>query len=666
VGADRAQARPLAHDAERHERQENPVSKNVAVFVDVANIFYAAKAAGVDIDYVTLLKAAIAGRDFVRAYAYTGLDPENENQRQFHAFLARSGYKVVSKDVRKYGDGKVKANLDIELVVDLMRTATNLDVAVVVSGDGDFAPAIRAVQQQGVRVEVISFRGNTSSDLIEVADSFTDIIQIAKVEKGSRSGRRVAAEGDLSMTAVPEKETEGTGRRRRGERPRRTAATARARPDRAAQPASALSNGGASGGLIVLPGERLARAGSEAGGEEPGAVEPVGPSAPPAAATADLASGEGDEAARRRRRRRGGRGRGRGRGVQPDLSVVEGGLESESETEEEPEYAAAPPRTPQTTFGSVWDSQLGVAPSGLPVEEQGTEPEGDEDEPAIPEYLLAERRERQNRRGRGGGRAAYQSAVERERFGRGAGGFAGRQRPPTRGMPARPGRPGAGPRERFTGERFAPRPSGGGDPWSEVPPELEEVLRAQLSSRAGRSGSERDDGRQAGIAGTPQAAGGEHGETVASEPVASEGTQAGREPRRPRRPAKPAGSAPSTRARQSGPAASADEREAAASSQAVAEGSGAEPEAPAGPAATPRRTTRRTGSRPSKRSGSRPGDVAPGEAPAGGEASAASEAVRSSEAAAPGEPGSSEPPARTTRRRTTRRSSASGPGPTED
>ena len=51
------------------------MSKNVAVFVDVANIFYAAKAAGVDIDYVTLLKSATAGRDFVRAYAYTGLDP---------------------------------------------------------------------------------------------------------------------------------------------------------------------------------------------------------------------------------------------------------------------------------------------------------------------------------------------------------------------------------------------------------------------------------------------------------------------------------------------------------------------------------------------------------------------------------------------------------------
>ena len=193
------------------------MGKNVAVFVDVANIFYAAKAAGVDIDYVTLLKSATAGRDFVRAYAYTGLDPDNENQRNFHQFLARHSYKVVSKDIRKYGDGKVKANLDIELVVDLMKTARNLDVAVIVSGDGDFASAIRAVQEMGVRVEVISFRGNTSSDLIEVADLFTDITHIAKVDKGStRSGRRVADDDeDLSMTEVPDKMTEGTGPRTR-------------------------------------------------------------------------------------------------------------------------------------------------------------------------------------------------------------------------------------------------------------------------------------------------------------------------------------------------------------------------------------------------------------------------------------------------------------------
>ena len=90
------------------------MSKNVAVFVDVANIFYAAKAAGVDIDYVTLLKSASAGRALVRAYAYTGLDPDNENQRNFHSFLARNGYRVGDSIGRAftYVDAAAFAALD--------------------------------------------------------------------------------------------------------------------------------------------------------------------------------------------------------------------------------------------------------------------------------------------------------------------------------------------------------------------------------------------------------------------------------------------------------------------------------------------------------------------------------------------------------------------------
>ena len=325
------------------------MGKNVAVFVDVANIFYAAKAAGVDIDYVTLLRSASAGRDLVRAYAYTGLDPDNENQRNFHSFLARNGYKVVSKDIRKYGDGKVKANLDIELVVDMMKTARNLDIAIVVSGDGDFAPAIRAVQEMGVRCEVISFRGNTSSDLIEVADLFTDITQLAKVEKGSRSGRRVAEDDqDLSMTEVPDKQTEGTGRGRgRGRgRDRDREPVAAAAPSRGRGRRRAADEGAGNGSttLVALPGERLSK--TLVGGlteadlaaaelftldEEDQELVREGPA--DVEGGAEAIDGEAGDAPRRRRRR-GGRGRGRGRG------------RSEGEFEAEPTAAAAdaPPR----------------------------------------------------------------------------------------------------------------------------------------------------------------------------------------------------------------------------------------------------------------------------------------------------------------------------------
>ena len=530
------------------------MSKNVAVFVDVANIFYAAKAAGADIDYVTLLKAAVSGRDFVRAYAYTGLDPENENQRNFHAFLARHGYKVVSKDIRKYGDGKVKANLDIELVVDMMKTSRNLDVAVVISGDGDFAPAIRAVQEMGVRVEVISFRGNTSSDLIDVADAFYDITQLAKVDReSSRSGRRVADdEEDLSMTEVPDKQTEGRGDRRRrtarrghtepveevvtvsdGRRSRggrgtrdfrdsrdtrdtRVSRDARdIREPREDEVRAAAEGRGDGRGLVALPGERLSKASGKSAQPideeliEDGAEDQV-------VGESDVASGEGvaDEAAGRRRRRRGGRGRGRGHGTEfaEGAEAGEAGAEPGAEASELEEIEPVAPAKRPNQFGSVWDSQIGMA--GRPERLAPITPDEDDfAEPEIPEYLLAERRRSSGagaRGGRGQGgrgvRSGYAAAVERERYGgSGRSRFAEPVRapqPPSRG-PRRDDRPARGPdrgpdrsdrpqRQQQPQQRRSPAPQrqGGGrdssEPWSEVPPELEELLRAQLSAKMSR------------------------------------------------------------------------------------------------------------------------------------------------------------------------------------
>jgi uncharacterized LabA/DUF88 family protein len=575
------------------------VSKNVAVFVDVANIFYAAKAAGADIDYVTLLKAAVAGRDFVRAYAYTGLDPENENQRNFHSFLARHGYKVVSKDIRKYGDGKVKANLDIELVVDMMKTARNLDVAIVVSGDGDFAPAIRAVQEMGVRVEVISFRGNTSSDLIEVADAFYDITQVARVDHdSSRSGRRVAGDDeDLSMTEVPDKITEGRGGRGRGGRGRgRTgrpevieeAVVVAPRAERPAGRVLASRPTARSGGrLVALPGEKLSRAtdSGETAGEElsdEARADEIVASETAAGEIADVETAEGGEnvdSTGRRRRRRGGRGRGHGRsgeslgeageahagetiaGEAPASEAPAGEtIAGEAPASEVGEGKASAPRPARPNqFGSVWDSQIGMA--GRPPRAERAAPvSSDEDdfaEPEIPEYLLAERHRGGNtaRGGRGGGggrgvRSAYASAVDRERFGRSSS-----PSPSSSGSrytePARQSQPQAQRRRderpaRQSGsmpQRGGGSPRGGGrdssEPWSEVPPELEELLRAQLSTKLSRPSAARSEapvgGPPASEAHAGEAPAGEApaGETKSSEAPVAKTRSTGRGSRKP-------------------------------------------------------------------------------------------------------------------------------------
>jgi uncharacterized LabA/DUF88 family protein len=595
------------------------VSKNVAVFVDVANIFYAAKAAGVDIDYVTLLKATTAGRDFVRAYAYTGLDPENENQRNFHAFLARHGYKVVSKDIRKYGDGKVKANLDIELVVDMMKTARNLDIAVVISGDGDFAPAIRAVQEMGVRVEVVSFRGNTSSDLIEAADIFMDITQIAKVEKGSsRSGRRVADdEEDLSMTEVPEKQTEGTGRRRgRGGRGR----GAEPAPVAAAGAAVGREGRGGRARPVALPGERLSKL---APAEQAGAEEPEEAEVPQVAVAAETGA-EGDEAGqRRRRRRRGGRGRGRGRGAE-GIESTEGEVEAE-EAEVDAAVPPAPvaPRGPRPTpFGSVWDSQIGMpsAPASGTATPAGTEEE-DFEEPEIPEYLIAERNRAQSGRGGGrgprGGRSAYAAALDRERFGGGRSSTLNRY-PDVSGRTG--GRPEPARRpERHDRPERPERRERSAEPWSEVPPEIEELLRAQMSTRpaaleaAGRGASTAvpevaaekpatRGGRRRGPAPKAEAEAASGTEAASAAPTIAEAPTEAPAPRRRTRRTEPAAATEAAPAAEVAPAAEPAAAPKRRTRQTAPAAAAPAPAAPAAPAAaeagtapaTPRRRTART------------------------------------------------------------------------
>ncbi len=275
------------------------MSKNVAMFVDVANMYYAARGQDVDVDYVALLKHATKGRDLIRAYAYTGLDPENENQRKFIDFLGKNGYKPVVKDIRKFGDGRMKANLDIELVVDLFRLADRMDIAVIVSGDGDFAPAIKALQDKGVRCEVISFKPNTSSDLVAVADEFMDIMKIASISR--KEGR--AIRDSMGAPEMPAKEVSPEFGFRE------------ASPSVAAAALAALKTGtGTSAGSGTGNGRR----GTRGGASRSASASPEEPAAEPRTATTSTTADAGDagdagDETRRRRRRRGGRGRGRTR-----------------------------------------------------------------------------------------------------------------------------------------------------------------------------------------------------------------------------------------------------------------------------------------------------------------------------------------------------------------
>ncbi|MDF5719278.1 MAG: NYN domain-containing protein [Rhizonema sp. PD37] len=152
----------------------------IAIFIDGANLFHAALQLGIEIDYAKLLCYLSQGGRLLRSFFYTGVDRTNEKQQGFLLWMRRNGYRVVTKDLIQLPDGSKKANLDIEIAVDIMNLAPYYDTAVLVSGDGDLAYAVNAVSYKGVRVEVVSVRSMTSDSLIDVTDCFIDLESIKK------------------------------------------------------------------------------------------------------------------------------------------------------------------------------------------------------------------------------------------------------------------------------------------------------------------------------------------------------------------------------------------------------------------------------------------------------------------------------------------------------
>ncbi len=123
------------------------------------------------------------GGMILRANTYMAVDKKRENldadyyraKSAYRANLRRYGYKLILKPLQRYRDKEgewiTKANADLELAIDTLLQARNLDYVVLVTGDGDFVRLVTALQNMGCRVDVISFH-NSSSKLRQAADNF--------------------------------------------------------------------------------------------------------------------------------------------------------------------------------------------------------------------------------------------------------------------------------------------------------------------------------------------------------------------------------------------------------------------------------------------------------------------------------------------------------------
>lgn len=169
--------REMQRRIEQFREESGAESERVALFIDVQNMWYAARqqhGIAARVDFEKLMQAAVNDRRLIRAYAYVIQTPEVD-QSGFVTMLEQFSYEVKRKDLRRRSDGSAKGDWDMEMAIDMIRMAEKVDVVILASGDGDFVSLIQLLKELGPRVEVFSFPHNTARDLMETADHYHPI-----------------------------------------------------------------------------------------------------------------------------------------------------------------------------------------------------------------------------------------------------------------------------------------------------------------------------------------------------------------------------------------------------------------------------------------------------------------------------------------------------------
>ncbi len=136
--------------------------ERIAIFIDGANLYSTLKQLDFDIDYKKMLMFFKDKSRLIRANYYTAIREDDDYSpiKPLMDWLDYNGFHVITKPTKNYTDrdgrSRIKGNMDVEIVVDMIELAPHVDHIVLASGDGDFAAAVHAVQKHGTRVTVLS------------------------------------------------------------------------------------------------------------------------------------------------------------------------------------------------------------------------------------------------------------------------------------------------------------------------------------------------------------------------------------------------------------------------------------------------------------------------------------------------------------------------------
>lgn len=173
------------HNNNHHYHPNNHrLRDRISIFVDGNNMFYAQQKNGWFFDPRKVIDyfSEESGFMLINAFWYTGLK-DSQDQRGFRDALISLGYTVRTKILKEYYDDSSgrfsqKANLDIEIVVDMFNTVDQYDRVVLFSGDGDFERAIELLRSKNTHITVVSTDGMIARELRNATDRYMDLNEL--------------------------------------------------------------------------------------------------------------------------------------------------------------------------------------------------------------------------------------------------------------------------------------------------------------------------------------------------------------------------------------------------------------------------------------------------------------------------------------------------------
>ncbi len=151
----------------------NKRKKNrIAVFVDASNEWHRMKKENFRVDYGKLCDyvARMAHGDVIIRYIYIGVSEVNQKTK-FAFSMEKQGFCVRKRQMKiiRNHDGDIvraKADTDAMMAMDVGSHIPDFDIAVLVTGDGDFDYAVERVIQEGKIVYIFSTYRMTGKELL--------------------------------------------------------------------------------------------------------------------------------------------------------------------------------------------------------------------------------------------------------------------------------------------------------------------------------------------------------------------------------------------------------------------------------------------------------------------------------------------------------------------